>query len=191
MNWAGNARERAVKERGWGWYASHIGTRKNDGTESVYMYRWLLLLPFAVFGVRIIRLHRIMRSDADRHLHDHPFDFTSFLLSGGYRETTPCDDCSDELADCSTPHPNECTCDGGRRTRLWPRFSVVRKRAEDLHQLTLERPVWTLVFAGAKRRDWGFATESGWVPNWKYSDVWPERSHLRDVSPVSGSEAAR
>lgn len=155
MSWAGNDRERAVKKRGWGFYASYIGAPGN-----VYMRRFILLLPF---GLGTIRLHNIMRSDDDRHLHDHPFDFVSLLLTGGYFETLP------------TPKVN------GSRMRYRPRFSIVRKRAEDLHSLTLTRPVWTLVFAGPKRRDWGFATERGWVPNHRYLDEFPKRAEWRDL----------
>lgn len=167
--WAGNARERAVKARGWGFYASHIGSHGN-----IYMRRFIFLLPF---GLGTIRLHHIMRSDDDRHLHDHPFDFTSFLLSGGYTETTP----PETLFSEADRHI------AGRwpkKSRFWPRFSIVKKRAEDLHSLTLERPVWTLVFAGPKRRDWGFATERGWVSNHHYLDEFPLRAEWRDLPEV-------
>jgi len=165
--WAGNARERAMKRRGWGFYASHIGS---EG--SVYMRRFIFLLPF---GLGTIRLHNIMRSDDDRHLHDHPFDFVSFLLTGGYLETLPVYSDDGRLLD--PQHTST------RKT--WPRFSIIRKRAEDLHALTLERPVWTLVFAGPKRRDWGFATERGWISNHRYLDEFPLRAEWRDQPVVS------
>lgn len=161
--WAGNARERAVKKRGWGFYASHIGSPGN-----VYMRRFIFLLPF---GLGTIRLHHIVRSDDDRHLHDHPFDFVSFLLSGDYVETTPL-----TWAPGRKYEPGV----DPTKTRAWPRFSIVRKRAEDLHCLSLKRPVWTLVFSGPKRRDWGFATERGWISNHEYLDAFPARAEWRD-----------
>lgn len=151
--WAGNMDERLVKQRGWGFYASHIGAPGN-----IYMRRFILLLPWGA----TLRLHHIMRSDDDRHLHDHPFDFTSFLLTAGYVETT------------RGPVP------GFIQAHFWPRFSIVRKRAEDLHCLSLAGPVWTLVFAGPKRREWGFATERGWISNHRYLDEFPARAEWRD-----------
>lgn len=71
-----------------------------DGPDgSIYMRRWWLMprwcldfdedrgypmpkrwMPFS------IRLHHIMRPDADRHLHDHPFNFRTVVLAGGYME---------------------------------------------------------------------------------------------------------
>lgn len=168
---AGNAAEQKTKRRGWGLYASHIGPGGS------YMRRFILRTPWGT-----VRLHNILRSDADRHLHDHPFDFVSFLLNGGYRETTPCAACNgtgkfidpDLMWDPRPPDCRDCM-STGKRLRFWPRFSVVRKQAEDLHCLTIDKPVWTLVFSGPKRRDWGFATEDGWVHNEQYSQRWPER----------------
>lgn len=147
---AGNEAERATKRRGFGIYASHIGPGGS------YMRRFIFRTPWFT-----LRLHHILRSDDDRHLHDHPFDFVSFLLSGGYYETVPCD--------CGKPI---CT---GKKQRWWPRFSIVAKHAEDLHCLKLERPVWTFVISGPKRRAWGFETEQGWVHNELYAARWPER----------------
>lgn len=170
--WAGNARERAVKKRGWGFYASHIGSTRNDGSENIYMRRWILLLPF---GLGTLRVHQIMRSDDDRHLHDHPFDFTSFLLSGGYFESIPCDG---RLLFGNSVWPVRQT----KVTHYRPRFSIVRKKAEDLHALTLTCPVWTLVYGGPKRREWGFATELGWIHNERYFDHFQHRAEWKDVS---------
>lgn len=51
---------------------------------------------------RDVWLHRFLRNDAERHLHSHPFNFTTIMLCGGYTEqyldehgkqwriTTPC-----------------------------------------------------------------------------------------------------
>jgi hypothetical protein len=55
-------------------FASHIGD---------YMHRWIFKHPWGT-----VRLHHILRSDDDRHLHDHPFNFVSLLLTGGYTEVT-------------------------------------------------------------------------------------------------------
>lgn len=103
---------------------------------SLYMRRWRLV-HFKRFGVRV---HCIERDDKDRELHDHPFDFVSIILKGGYIEHRPF---------------------GVSRVFKAPSF-VVRK-AEDLHRLELiNGPTWTLVFRGALRREWGFMTAQGW-----------------------------
>lgn len=109
-----------------------------------YMHRWIAETPLGT-----LRLHHILRSDAGRDLHDHPWDFWSLLLTGGYYEVTP---------DPDVPWAT--------RGRAIPRWSLVRRKAEDLHQLLLDRPVWTLVWTGPKRRSWGFQTRRGWV-NWR------------------------
>jgi hypothetical protein len=48
-----------------------------------YMHRWLVRTPWFT-----LRIHHILRSDNERDLHDHPFDFTSFIFKGSYTEVT-------------------------------------------------------------------------------------------------------
>jgi len=110
-----------------------------------YMHRWVLRTPWFQ-----LRLHHILRSDKGRDPHDHPFDFRSFLLSGPYTEHTP------------------------QGVKVWPRFSFIKKKAEDLHFLELhDGPVWTLVFATRERRVWGFQTPDRWVPWHEYFRLFP------------------
>lgn len=144
----------------WRLYTHHLGD---------YMHRWILLTPWGS-----LRLHHILRSDDDRHLHDHPFDFTSFLLTGRYTEIT--EQINDHLGSWSYG-------------QYWPRFSLVRKVAEEKHRLELERPIWTFVITGPKRRDWGFHTELGWVYYRDYPTKFPEviRSRLGDAGAVQYS----
>ena len=93
-----------------------------------------------------IRLHHLLTSDPGRDLHDHPWDFCSLLLTGGYRETTP---------DGETDYRSPC---------------VVSRRAEQFHRLDLlDGPMWTYVVTGPVRRRWGFMTEGGWV-HWREYD---------------------
>jgi hypothetical protein len=106
--------------------------------------------------VGTVRLHNIRRSDRDRHPHDHPWDFWSLLLTGSYVETRMGGfDGSDGVIN-GRPVP-------WVDRLLVPRWSLVRRRAEDLHKLTVAAPLWTLVWTGPRRRDWGFQTEAGWV----------------------------
>lgn len=131
------------------------------GTDAstIYMRRWFFWCPW--FGIRV---HQILRSDADRHLHDHPWDFASLLLTGGYTEIVLRDDVGPDTA-------QKLAAMGDVRLmaqRTWGRWSLVRHKAEDLHRLLLARPIWTLVFTGPKRKSWGFLTEDGMVPWHEY-----------------------
>lgn len=127
----------------WAIYASHIGE---------YMRRWIFLCPWGM-----VRLHHILREDLDRDPHDHPFDFTSVILRGGYSEqrfTTA----HVEVSPVRRPLP----------TVRYERGSVIRRRAEDLHILTsVDHGTWTLVFTSPKRKPWGFSTiDRGWM-SWR------------------------
>lgn len=105
-------------------YASHIYV---DG--ALYMKRWRFGRPDG-FGVR---LHHIHRPDPDQELHDHPFDFVSVILSGGYWEETL------------------------TSGRLYSAGDVIFRQAETLHRLKHVAPhTWTLVFRGPYRKPWGF-----------------------------------
>ncbi len=128
-------------EHRWRLGRDEIGT---DGT--TYMRRWFFWCPW--FGIRV---HNILRSDHDRHLHDHPWDFVSLILRGGYQEIT------------EEPH-DAGPCQAVFRSRRFAPGSIVRHRAEDLHRLIVARPAWTIVITGPKRKSWGFMTEDGMVP---------------------------
>lgn len=118
-----------------------------------YMLRWIL---FRFRHWPRVYLHKILRSDDDRALHDHPWWFISFLLKGSYTEQTPQgavrrDSPSVAFRPLSTRH------------RVW--------LPEGFH-------AWTLVITGPDVRGWGFwcpdidqGTHVGdhWVP-WRQFD---------------------
>ncbi len=131
----------------WKLYASHLGS---------YMRRWIFRHPWGTF-----RLHNILESDAGRDQHDHPFDFWSLILSGGYIEHRPGCRCTKRRITCKWYGPG----------------SIVRRKAEDLHRLELfqGKPAWTFVISGRYRRMWGFLVKtkkkfprSKWVPHDQY-----------------------
>ena len=96
-----------------------------------------------------ILLHHIAMKDEDRHMHDHPWSFLSFVLQGSYYE--------------ERPHP----------TFGWPRrFGALRRErslafrpASSLHRVQSIRVggVWTVLLCGQRQREWGYLTETGWV----------------------------
>jgi hypothetical protein len=163
---------------GWGLFRSLIGI----GTP--YMDRFVLQTPWFE-----VRLHHILRSDDDRALHDHPFSFTSLLLTGGYREVRPVAKFPadvpygalvwgypptafiDLIAQHTAEHERyrQAAADGPHEVVEIPRFSLVRRRAENAHRLILDRPVWTLVLAGPRGREWGFYVPGlGWLRHDQY-----------------------
>lgn len=106
--------------------------------------RWRIIkYPFIGGG---IYLHRLLKSDQDAHCHDHPWDFTSLILYGGYVEYYP-----DKPAQIFLP------------------LQVNSKKAEEYHKIDLVHgSTYTLVFMGPKRRPWGYSVNGKWIENSKY-----------------------
>lgn len=126
-------------------YTKYIIT---DQDGSPYLIRRSLTLPF---GYRL-KLHHILRSDHDRHLHDHPWGFVSIVLWGGYYEEI---EVPDPFMDDGVPW----------RVQVWRRVgSIAVRRAKHKHRVILrrDRPAWTLILRGRRVREWGFWTECGW-----------------------------
>lgn len=101
-----------------------------------------------------VYLHQFHRSDEDRDMHDHPWNFMSIVLKSGYVEHLP------------------------ESIKLRKPGAIIRHCAEDRHFVKLlpqcrspecispEVEAWTLVFVGKKRREWGFHTQDGWL-HWR------------------------
>lgn len=149
--------------------------RRDDG--SPYLIRYHL------FGCRWfkVRLHHILLSDPDC-LHDHPWDFISIILKGGYREHYSYSqwcrkNCVEESKDTSSSSDKV-------YGNWFNAGSVLYRRAEYRHSLELKRisrPIlggychkietqscWTLVIMFRRKREWGFWTKLGFVPWFKY-----------------------
>lgn len=112
----------------------------NYDTDGNYLTRWRIVQT-PLFGVY---LHRFEGPDPRPTLHDHPWNFLSLVLRGGYTEFTP--DVKDFIY---------------AESREVRRFN--RKRATDFHWIaTLKRvPTWTLMFAGRRKRVWGYLEPDG------------------------------
>jgi hypothetical protein len=113
------------------------------GTDSPYMCRWYLIPRNLRFNVY---LHKFMRDDDDRALHDHPWWFISLILSGRYKELT-------------------------EKGVIYRRAgSIGFRHAEHRHRVVLygdaanRRPCWTIVVTGRKARTWGSYCPKGFVP---------------------------
>ena len=118
-------------------------------TQEPYLERYYLFLkertsfPFNIF------IHKFLKSDPD-DLHDHPWNYFTFILSGGYWEHTA-------------------------TGKFWRRpFSCIYRKAKSLHRIELdhEKPYcWTLFIPCRRKRDWGFVTKDGWVTNKQYNKL--------------------
>jgi hypothetical protein len=115
-----------------------------SGTVGEYLHRWKLPLgPWASLYV-----HRFIEPDIPVY-HDHPWNFFSLILRGGYTEHRP-----------GMP-------DAVRRPG-----SIAFRSAETLHYVdNLRGDTWTLVLRLRARREWGFMTTDGWVEWREYVQV--------------------
>jgi hypothetical protein len=123
------------------------------GRERPYMLRWYLIPRN---GWLNLYLHKFLRDDDDRALHDHPWSFLSVMLWGSYLE---CRSYTDDRFEAQT---------------FWDRRragSIAFRRATDQHRVELAKdddgnpiPCWTLVVTGPRIREWGFWCPRGFVP---------------------------
>lgn len=158
----------------------HLGHRQPDfiieGNDSAFLERWYVVRANHRWsrmnrakrqriegesprsdprGLRCnVYVHRFLRSDEDRALHDHPWPWATLLLSGQYHEY---------LADDET-NPA-----GPASPRLRQAGDlVVRGRAARPHRIELidGEPAITLFLTGPTVREWGFWCADGWR-HWK------------------------
>ncbi len=130
------------------WIISRIARRAPDavigGHDDPYLLRWWVIPRNRFFNVY---LHRFMRSDDDRALHDHPWSNLSILLRGTYTEHT--------VAPGGINVRTERTA-GQWKLRLFGKFA---------HRIELTHgECWTIFVTGPRYRHWGFhCPEQGWI----------------------------
>jgi hypothetical protein len=107
-----------------------------------------------------IVLHQFIRGDDDGALHNHPYDFTTTILHGGYDEVVCPAAASGYYFDEFDRYVSIRM--RGPREALWitvPRRAgdQVHKSSDAIHMATNPLPdTWTLVQTGPRVRDWGF-----------------------------------
>lgn len=111
--------------------------------ESWYMRRyWLLRL-----GPLQIRVHHIMAEDIGRDLHDHPWPFRTFILSGGYLE-----------------------CREGMQP-IWRKAGDTAAMGRgEFHRIAKveQGGAWTLFCTLGQRQGWGFKRDGQVIPHQEY-----------------------
>ena len=120
-----------------------------------YLERYYVFLkdrtwfPFNVF------LHKFLKSDPDE-VHDHPWNYATLILKGGYWEWIPqFNNKGEKFGEIA-------------HWRGAGHFRVCG--AKSYHRIEIEPDVetWTLFMPMWKRRDWGFWTHKGWVQHEQY-----------------------
>jgi hypothetical protein len=123
-----------------------------DDPRDPFLYRWWLIPKNPWFNVY---LHRLLRDDDDRALHDHPWWNVSWLLRGGYVEVTPNRGRIDMLGLGRTD----------KRT-FYGTGALKLRGPKCLHRLErsgLHGEAWSLFITGPVVRQWGFMCPKGWV----------------------------
>jgi hypothetical protein len=117
-----------------------------DGSPYINRFRILMTPWFSMY------LHHIYTADLDRDLHDHPFNFTSTILRGGYIES---------VANNADP----------KRTAIkgWPTWSAHKMPLTKCHRIELvQKNTVSLILVGRRRGSWGFYTDQGYVEHDQY-----------------------
>lgn len=111
-----------------------------------YLERYYLFLKDRENFSFNIFLHKFLKSDPD-DLHDHPWNYRTLILYGGYWEHT-------------------------KTGKHWRGIGSYRYAdAKSIHRIELDKnnpTCWTLFIPGKKIREWGFITDKGWVHNSEY-----------------------
>lgn len=134
-----------------------------------YMNRFWVLNPKGLLSRwKTARIHEILKSDADRHLHDHPWSYTSIILKGSYAEVThwalqsEAERWARKERRQGGMYFNE---EAGRwELRLiYTAGDVLRRPAGFPHRLVVEpgKSVTTLFIMGNYQNKWGFYTPEG------------------------------
>lgn len=127
------------------------------GSDNPYMLRWWVWKRNKWLN---LYLHRVLRSDDDRALHDHPWINMSYIVEGGYNEVTP----------TGTTERRQ----GAFKFRLptaQHRLALLLDTKKEYYGWSGEvplpawsaKPCTTLFLTGPRVRTWGFQCPKGWV----------------------------
>lgn len=116
-------------------------------TGELHFRRWRII-ETSRFSVYI---HGIYKADEDKHMHDHPWDYTRIILSGFY------DECFINEA-------------GRQESTVTTPWKIIKRKAEMLHTIRelYTKRVFTLFITGRKRREWGYRVDNQWIDHVTY-----------------------
>lgn len=109
------------------------------------------------FGIRI---HRIMSSD-DRAFHDHPWNYTTLILRGGYTEFRPTGFQPHQVTLADDYDGSDPVTYTEHTAVRYDAGSLLRRKAGSWHYLVLDHgtEAWTMFCTGRKRQKWGFLAD--------------------------------
>lgn len=131
------------------------------GPEDVYLIRYYIIRSKFVN----VFIHQFLRSDRD-DLHDHPWNFCTYLVKGSYTEQRRVFDWIGDYEDVPTVRKNE----NGIKQHIF-----VKRKATDLHRVVVDRELKysekdqaaiTFFMSGPFKRDWGFVKDERWI-DWR------------------------
>lgn len=154
---------------------THIPSRDGRGT---YMHRWWLFNPYGKDAqgnelparwrwLPSVRVHHICLPDADRHLHDHPWNARTIVLRGWYDEEFYQSHMNDQavrerFAQRTGGHALSMVL----QSRIRSTGYTGRLLYGQYHRIAAisDGGVWTLFFTWKLRGDWGFDVNGKKVP---------------------------
>lgn len=132
------------------WLVPYKRNDPGEGTGPLSWWRRPFSRLLQEFGVAV-RVHQILRSDNDRHPHNHPWPYLTIILRSGYWESVY--DSQGHLVHQRWHGPG----------------SVLLRSAEHWHQLhVLNSSCTTLFITFGTKRDWGFLVDGEKVPAKEY-----------------------
>lgn len=146
------------------WLKEHVAeSRPPDAVigepDDPYLHRWWVVPRNKSAN---LYLHRFMKSDDDRALHDHPWWNVSRILEGSYSEIMPATEASTNIDGLSYVPDRPLLRSEQRRL-----CDIVYREAIAAHRIVLTNgPVWSLFMTGPVQRSWGFYCPRGWV-HWR------------------------
>ncbi|MEN6538890.1 MAG: hypothetical protein ABFC67_04695 [Mizugakiibacter sp.] len=131
------------------------------GVARPYLLRWFVIPRNPIFN---IYLHKFLRDDDDRALHDHPWPWCSILLRGAYIEHTIA---AGGIHRRELRRAPSIKLSGPRRAHRIELIKVpAATTAAWINRDRREIACWTLFITGPRIRRWGFHCRSGWV-HWR------------------------
>lgn len=140
-------------------------------------------------------LHQFLRSDDDRHLHNHPWSSCSIILEGAYMELGPMmtrDRLDREYPMLQMRDVADIIATEPRTASLRQAGDVVFRGASSPHCIIIppqDGEVWSLFITGKNRElGWGFFTEDGYINEKRYRS-YREIVALREQCEATGRQA--
>jgi hypothetical protein len=190
----------------------HLQRIREEGFTSGSGKNWALFKRFDIVGdegmlylrrYRIIEtpwfrvfLHFIKTEDKDQDPHDHPWNFRSLVLRGGYTEMVYENPWRGLLVNAHFPGENPVLGDVSVAIRKPRSFHLMPTRSA--HRILSVKPnTITLVFAGKRTRSWGFFSADFGFMDWReYMVKYPQKqspdqdkSLFTDYPVVDGQDA--